>query len=234
MSKRFTPEQLRFCENRVSNPNWSDGFCYLQAYPKCKSDNAAAVQACKLLKKAKITDKIAELVTKILGPAGAVNGRMLKEEACIAFFDPIDMVDSESGKFLEVSSMPDHARRALRGITITEDVLQGSEETAIRDGQVFAAEVIRRKIKYRFHDKGAALQRLERILGMFEKDNEQKPVEKTVERWVAVPSDRELTLAEWCEQVEELNRIQELKEKRDAGQDDENALGEFEGEKAAV
>ena len=210
MSKpRLTAEQQRFCENRIRHPEWNAGFCYLQSYPKCQSEKAAAVEASRNLKKPKLQKYIQELRDNVDEPLGIIRRRILKEEACLAFFDPIDMVDPESSKILEVAAMPEHARRALRGITVTEDVLQGFEGVASQGGQT--VEVIRRKVKYRFHDKGAALQRIERIRGMYEIDNKQKPAEREtrVERWVAVPSDRELTMVEWCKQAEELMVWQE-------------------------
>ena len=37
----------------------------------------------------------------------------------------------------------------------------------------------------------------------------QKPApDKTPDRWIAVPTDRVLTLAEWCKQIEQLNRLE--------------------------
>ena len=72
--------------------------------------------------------------------------------------------------------------------------------------------LIRTEYRYKFADKGKALERLGKHFGMYEKDNMQKPVsEKTPERWVVVPTDRELTLAEWSQQVEELNRLESEK-----------------------
>ena len=41
---------------------------------------------------------------------------------------------------------------------------------------------------------------------MFEKDNLQQPKDDKTPNWVVVPTDRELTLKEWSQQVEELNQ----------------------------
>ena len=42
----------------------------------------------------------------------------------------------------------------------------------------------------------------------YEKDNRQKPQEQVRSNFVVLPTQRELTLAEWEEQVKEYNRLQ--------------------------
>ena len=56
-------------------------------------------------------------------------------------------------------------------------------------------------------NKGKTLERLSRHLGLYEKDNQQKPTtEKAPDRWVVLPTDLELKLLECTQQVEEVNR----------------------------
>ena len=200
--KRLTAEQRQFCLNCVTHPEWSAKACYMDAYPKCTSDVAARVGANKNLKKAYLRAFIKKTVSEAISPEGIIDARLLMEEARIAFFDPIDIIDEGTQEIKSLRKMPERIRRAVHSIKITRT-------QSLRD-----PDMERTEYHYKFQDKGRSLERLERILGMFEKDNDQKPVEreKLVERWVAVPSDRELTLVEWQVQVEELNRLQKTRE----------------------
>ena len=86
-------------------------------------------------------------------------------------------------------------------------------------------DLVRTEYHYKFANKGKALERLERILGMFEKDNLQQPKDDKPPNWVVVPTDRELTLKEWSQQVEELNRWEaEKREQRDGTLSNPNTL----------
>lgn len=79
----------------------------------------------------------------------------------------------------------------------------------IKTQRLKGPDLIRTDYRYKFADKGKALERLGKYFGMYEKDNLQKPAqEKKPDRWVVVPTYRELTLAEWSQQVEELNRLE--------------------------
>lgn len=127
---------------------------------------------------------------------GLYPGCILREEACLAFLDLRDMMDPTKGEILPLTDLPEQMARAVVGVKI------------IKTQSLKDPDLVRTEYSYKFADKGKALERLERILGMFERDNQQKPpAEKVSDRWVVVPTDRELTLAEWCEQVEELNRL---------------------------
>jgi len=54
----LTPNQRAFCESRFRHPEWTAAQCYMRAYPSCRSENAAAVEASKNLKKPKISNYI--------------------------------------------------------------------------------------------------------------------------------------------------------------------------------
>jgi hypothetical protein len=67
---------------------------------------------------------------------------------------------------------------------------------------------------------GKALERLSRCLGLYEKDNRQKPPEPVCKpvcnNFVVLSTKRELTLAEWEEQVKEYNRLQAEAKQRES------------------
>jgi phage terminase small subunit len=200
----LTPNQGTFCENRFRHPELTAARCYMRAYPKCKSENAAAVEASRNLKKPKIQNYIEELNNQAAN-IGLYPGRILREEACLAFYDPRDMVDPKTGDILSLTDIPEHLVRAIIGVKI------------IKTQSLKDPDIVRTEFHYKFANKGKALERLERILGMFEKDYQQKQAtEKTTDRWVVVPTDRELTLAEWSQQVEELNQWEEKRRQEKA------------------
>jgi phage terminase small subunit len=167
----------------------------MRSYPKCKSENAAAVEASKNLKKPKILNYIDELNKQAAGHTGLSVGRILREEARLAFYNPRDIVDPVKGEMLSLKDLPEHMARAIVSLKV------------IKTQSLKDPDIVRTEYRYKFADKGKALERLSRYLGMYEKDNQQKPTtEKAPDRWVVVPTDRELTLTEWSQQVEELNR----------------------------
>lgn len=197
----LTPNQRTFCEIRIRQPQWTAAQCYMRAYPRCKSENAAAVEASKNLKKPKILNYLKKLCKQSANHAGLSIGRILREEARLAFYDPRDIVNPVTGEILTLRDLPEHMARAIVSLKVVTT-------TSLRD-----PELIRTEYHYKFADKGKALERLSKHLGLYEKDNIQKPVEeKRTEPWVAVPVGRDLTLAEWSAQVEEMNRIQAEKE----------------------
>jgi len=199
--QNLTPNQRAFCEYRFRHPEWTAAQCYIRAYPRCKSKNAAAVEASKNLKIPKIQDYFEELSKQVAGHAGLSVGRILREESRLAFYDPRDLMDPATGEILPLPDLPEHMARAIVSLKVIKT-------HSLRD-----PDLIRTEYRYRFADKGKALERLSRHLGIYERDNIQKPApEKRTERWVAVPSDRDLTIAEWCAQVEELERIRAEKE----------------------
>jgi len=199
--QNLTPNQRAFCEYRFRHPEWTAAHCYSRAYPRCRSENSAAVEASKNLKKPKIQDYFDELSKEAVGHAGLSVGRILLEEARLAFFDPRDLMDPCTGEILPFHELPEHMARAIVSLKVIKT-------HSLRD-----PDLIRTEYYYKFADKGKALERLSKHLGMYEKDNLQKPApEKTIDRWVAVPTDRELTLAEWTKQVEELDRLEAQKE----------------------
>jgi hypothetical protein len=141
-----------------------------------------------------------ELSKRVACHTGISIGRILREEARLAFYDPRDLVDLLTGEMLSLKDLPEHMALAIVSLKV------------IKTQSLKDPDLVRTEYRYKFADKGKALERLSRYLGLYEKDNQQKPApEKTPERWVAVPTDRELTLAEWSQQVEELNRLEAQK-----------------------
>ena len=142
----MTDYQKEFCRNRVRHPEWNAAYCYLQSYPKCRSWNAAAVEASKNLRKPKIQAYIRQLREETDEPIGLIRARILKEEARIALCDPADFFDPITRQIRKITDVPEQARRAILGMTITERVINvasGDSESVAEN-----SEIISRKISH--------------------------------------------------------------------------------------
>ncbi len=147
----LTPMQEAFCVEFVRSP----GVCATEAYRKVydvRNSTAKSVwnMAYKLVKRPNVAARIVEL------RANAVRKQelsidMVLEVRCIAFVNSRTLFDAE-GNLLPVSEIPDATWRAVASLQV------------LADGSV----------KVKLFDKMQALERLIRILGIFEKDHAQK------------------------------------------------------------
>jgi hypothetical protein len=112
-----TPSQRAFCKNRFRHPELTAAQRHMRAYPKCKSENVAAVEASRNLKKPKIQNYIEELNNQAAN-IGLYPGRILREEACLAFYDPREMIDPTTGEILSLTDLSEHMARAIVGVKI--------------------------------------------------------------------------------------------------------------------
>jgi len=88
--------------------------------------------------------------------AGITRERVLAEEQALAYADLGEIIDPETGKPRSVNEIPEHVRRAIKSIKIK----------IAKDGS--------QTWSYRLWNKGQALERLSRHLGLYDKDNQQK------------------------------------------------------------
>jgi phage terminase small subunit len=92
------------------------------------SRKGAEVHAHRLLRNLQILNKIRAVHNRTLQSAEVSVERVLREYACVAFFDPAKLFDSE-GNLLPIDQMPEDARRALNGLESQEifDFERGSK-----------------------------------------------------------------------------------------------------------
>lgn len=84
---------------------------YMRAYPNCKSENSANVEASKNLKKPKIQALMREILETAHGSdKDLVEYRLMREWMAQAFYDPADIVD-EKGRL--VDTMADLQKKGL-------------------------------------------------------------------------------------------------------------------------
>jgi hypothetical protein len=109
---------------------------------------AAEAAASRLLRNVKVKTVIEDTQKRAAYKAEVTAERILREEICLAYFDPAGLLD-EKGKLLPPHKLPEGVRRAIVGL----EVIQPPK------GDL--------KFKYRFTDKGKSLERLSRHLGMY-------------------------------------------------------------------
>jgi len=125
---------------------------YMKAFRSCKSKQAAASGASRLLNSVpaviEYVDMIERSATKeAIKKAEVSKENILREEGVIAFIDPADLLD-ENGQLRKLSDMPESIRRAISSIEVNTNA---------------AGETI---TKIKFWNKGQSLDRLEKCLQM--------------------------------------------------------------------
>lgn len=131
------------------------------------SAKTAAVKASQLLTEVKIAQAIDARAEKLQAAMELTTENVLRELARIALFDPATLYDAE-GKLLPVHQMPADTRAAIASLEV--DQTAAGEKTIINTSKI------------KLHDKNSALEKGMRHLGLFEKDNRQRPpVAVTVE-----------------------------------------------------
>jgi phage terminase small subunit len=147
MTKRkLTPLQKRFKNNILSGMNQTDA--YLAAGYKCTRSAARRNAARLMMTNADIRNAIEKAQKKAADKAELTHEQILREEMCLAFFNPQRLVDKK-GKLIELHKLPEDVARAIVGL------------------EVITQPKGKLKFKYKFSDKGKSLDRLERIKGMF-------------------------------------------------------------------
>jgi len=91
------------------------------------------------------------------GSEEVTKGRILQEEACLAFYDASEVFDPQGHMISNPRLLPEALRRSIKEIKGRQKWLN----TANGGNGAFGWE-----IEYKFQDKGASLNRLEHILGM--------------------------------------------------------------------
>lgn len=124
------------------------------------SERTAGSQAHDLLKKPEISWEIRVAMESRAEKTGISAERVIKEAARLAFFDVRKLVDKD-GNPLPIQDLDDDTAAAISGLDIQE----------VKLGETGAIAVVK---KYKIADKNAALERLFKHLGLFEKDNNQK------------------------------------------------------------
>lgn len=127
---------------------------YKAVYKSCKKDEAAAVNASKLLRNAKVAEYLSQRQRELQQRTEITQDKVVRELAAIAFADIADYV-----------RVQDHGGLSMVEITPTSEIPESKRAAiaSIKQGN--------NGIEIKLHNKLDALDKLGRHLGMFKGDN---------------------------------------------------------------
>jgi len=141
------------------------------------ADSGAAVEACRLLERADVSEYLQMLKAAYSEKTGVTREKVLAEVARLAFSDIRNYYTGDD-KLKAITDLDDNEAAALASVKTYEEYSQH--------------EVIGINKEIKLYDKLAALEKLARHLGLYEKDNEQKvekPTTLKVEIVRPIPED---------------------------------------------
>lgn len=154
--------RARFIEAYVANGNNTTQAAIAAGF----SPKSAHVQGNRLLKDPRVIAEVdrrrAEVLEKVQEETGITVKRTLQELARIAFINPKALF-KDDGSLKPIHELPDDVAAAIASIEVDE----------IKGGPRGEREVVGQAKKIRLWDKGAAIDRAMKHLGLFEKDNGQ-------------------------------------------------------------
>lgn len=162
----LTPQREKFAQEVAKGKKLSDA--YRVAYPKAKTwlPKSVSEKASVLASDVKVRSRIEMLREKAEVAAVVTREKLLREIGRLAFVDPRRLL-REDGTMLPLHELDDDTAAAIASVEVDE---YG-------------------KLKYKLWDKGAAQEKLAKVLGVYEKDNEQKaPTVTTVRLIPLTPS----------------------------------------------
>jgi phage terminase small subunit len=162
MAKNLTLKQEKFCLEYIETGNASEA--YRRAFntermkPETVNRNAKA-----MIDDSKIATRLQALKKPVIEKMELNLEKVLTENMHLAFFD-IRTMFNENGTLKPVSEWSDSIGASVKSIEIDE-LYEGSGKDRIRIGETK---------KVQFWDKSAAIDKLMKHLGAYEKDNKQK------------------------------------------------------------
>lgn len=174
-STALTPRQERFVAEYLVDLNGTQAAIRAGYSPKTANEQAA-----RLLANVSVSKLIAERRKEHQQNTGITAERVLTEVAGLAFFDVRKLVNAD-GSPKSITDLDDETARAIQGI----------ELQTVKDGENDFALVR----KYKIADKNAALEKLMKHLGLFEKDNSQNNPAEAMAKLLDMVNGSKLPLA---------------------------------------
>ena len=186
--KELSPKWLKFADEYLVDLNGAQA-----AIRAGYSEKTARSIANRLLTYVDIQEYIQKRRKEIQKSLQITQERILEEEARLAFVDVRFLFD-ENGDLLPIHKIPEDARRAIAGVEITDlEKVKGV------------------KRKYRLSDKGRALERISKHLGLYAAKKHEHtgkdggPIETKITDFPKEPA----TIKEWEEQRKEAEEHRE-------------------------
>lgn len=139
----------------------SQAQAYRNAYPSSAKWKNESVwkRASELAAHREVSGRVQELLRKAAANNEVTGERVVREIARIAFFDIRKLV-RDDGTPIPIKGLDDDTAAAIAGLDVAR----------VGNAMIGEAEVL----KFRISDKNAALEKLAKHLGLFEKDNKQQ------------------------------------------------------------
>ena len=163
LSQQLTPNQALFCTEYLKDRNGTRA--YQRAYPNCKSENAAAVNAVKLLRNAKI-DEYIKTELEIIASKHKISVENLKAEESKIINRNIKALVDENSTPIPLADLPDDIAALVDQFEVKPVILKTVDSRGVSTSET------QYQYKYKLADRGAALGRMERHLGMYKDKKE--------------------------------------------------------------
>ena len=152
LRKKLTPNQAIFCDEYLKDRNGTRS--YFVAYPKCKSDKAAASNAVRTIRKDKVERYLDIKLAILQDKADITVENMLRIESTLCNSDLRKLYDGE-GILVAPHELPDDIALAVSSVKVKRTTYgKGKDRETVTT------------YEYKLWDKGSALGRMERHLGM--------------------------------------------------------------------
>ena len=177
-TKALNPKQQQFVVEYLVDLNATQAAIRAGYSPK-----TAQEQSSRLLSNVIIQQEVQKRRQQHQANTGLTVERVLLEAMRLAFFDIRKLTDAE-GNPTPINQLDDDTAAAIQGLELATERVRGDEE---------GAETVVRK--YKIADKNAALERLFKHLGLFQKDNDQNNPAKALQALLDVVDGSKLPLA---------------------------------------
>lgn len=163
----LTDKQIRFCEEYVVDMNATQA-----AIRAGYSEKTARQIASEYLSKPNIQEKISLLKKELSEKTGVNAQRVINELARIAFFDMRNLFSADN-TMLDIRQLEYNDVAAIASVEVYEEFVGGGADK----------QFVGQTKKIKLWDKVAALEKLGKHFGIFEKDNKQKQTVVTLPSW---------------------------------------------------
>lgn len=177
-TKALSPKQERFVAEYLVDLNAAQAAIRAGYSPK-----TAKEQGARLLTNVHIQKAVQERRQQHQANTGLTVERVLLEAMRLAFFDIRKLTDAD-GNPIPINQLDDDTAAAIQGLELATERVRGDDE---------GAETVVRK--YKIADKNAAVERLFKHLGLFQKDNDQNNPAKALQALLDVVDGSKLPLA---------------------------------------
>lgn len=159
----LTPAEELFAQHVAIGESQAEAFRLAKPISRKWKDETVWVKASQWMAKDKVRTRVKEIQAEHANRLSITHERVLLEIARLALFDPRNLFRAD-GTPKPINELDDNTAAAIAGLEVLEE-FEGSGEDR---------KFIGYTKKYKVADKNAALEKLAKHLGLYERDNKQK------------------------------------------------------------